>query len=333
MNAGNFDPVAEDAAALWAAKIDGASLSADDRNALTAWLARDPTHRVLLTQYCQFSTDLEQWLPQVVLAGGVTLPEAAPAPKPNRARLYWLAGTLAAAAAVVVGIRTTLPTHTSETYATSVAERRTLKLSDGSIVELNARTSLLVELSSKQRHVRMADGEAFFTVAKDKSRPFIVETPAGAVRVTGTVFAVQAENASNLAVTVVEGSVQVTPCATASQSTQPVGLRAHDQLIASGAATCSLQRLSDGELDDALAWRRGEAVFEGVPLGKALARFSRYHGRAISVSADAARLTVGGRYNLDNLEGFLTDIQSLLPVHVTVDQSSGAITVATRSGN
>lgn len=334
MSASKYDAAAEDQAALWAAKIDGASMGAEDHAALQAWLAQHPSHRVLLTQYCQFSTDLEQLLPQLVFSGDVTLPtQDTPASKPSRARLYWLAGTLAAAAAVVVGIRTAMPSHVTEAYATSVAERRTLKLADGSVVELNARTSLLVELGSTQRHVRMADGEAFFTVAKDKSRPFIVETPAGAVRVTGTVFAVQAENATNLAVTVEEGSVQVTPCATASLSTQPVALRAHDQLVASGAATCSVHRLSDAELEDALAWRHGEAVFEGTPLAAALGRFSRYHGRAIAVAPDVATLTVGGRYNLDNLEGFLTDIQSLLPVHVSVDQSSGAITVAARSGN
>ena len=67
----NYDPVTEEQASLWAARLEGSSLSAADRAALDAWLAEKPVHRVLLSDYCQFSADLEQLLPSLVAAGRV----------------------------------------------------------------------------------------------------------------------------------------------------------------------------------------------------------------------------------------------------------------------
>ena len=62
-NTFNLDPVADEQASLWAAKLDGSELSAADRRALHVWLETHPSHRTLLSHYCQFSADLEQQLP------------------------------------------------------------------------------------------------------------------------------------------------------------------------------------------------------------------------------------------------------------------------------
>lgn len=322
---------AEKQAALWAAKLDGSHLTATDRASLDAWLASDPQHRTLLSEYCQFSADLEQQLPVLVLGGMLTLPKPAPARRPRTLRRVWVAATMAAAAAIVAAVWVSKPKQQIETVATSVAQQRTIDLADGSRVELNARTSLLVELGASERHVRMADGEAFFTVAKDPSRPFIVETPAGSVRVTGTVFDVHAETANAFAVTVVRGSVQVRPVGTAGSSPAPVALRANDALTCEGGQV-SVRSLDRTELDDALAWRHGEVVFDGTPLDAALAKFARYHGVSVTAAPSVARLRVGGRYQLNNLDAFLTAIEAVLPVQVS-RESSGAIAVLPRTGS
>lgn len=332
MNSSDFpaNPRVDEQAALWAAKLDGSSLSSEDRAALDLWLAESPQHRTVLSQYCQISANLEETLPALVLTGAVKMPEEAP----RRRRSYapWFAGILAAAAVIMAVVWTQRPAVRAETVATSVAQRKTLTLADGTRVELNARTSLLIDLRNNERHVRMADGEAFFTVAKDKSRPFIVETPAGSVRVTGTVFDVQAETSADLAVTVVEGSVRVTPCeTTGGRSTEPVALHANDQLVAD-LGHVTVTSLSGGALEDALAWRRGEAIFEGTPLAAALARFARYHGLTITAAPGVANLRVGGRYSLENVDGFLAAIEAVLPVQVS-RESSGAIAVTPRTGS
>ncbi|MEO6873386.1 MAG: FecR domain-containing protein, partial [Opitutaceae bacterium] len=160
---------------------------------------------------------------------------------------------------------------------------------------------------------------AFFTVTKDKTRPFIVETPAGAVRVTGTVFNVRADSSSSLEVLVVEGAVQVRPGEAASgRAPAPFLLGPGDRLTA-GAGHVSVQPLSASAMDDALAWRHGQIVFDGVPLRDALARFARYHGRGITASPAVANLRVGGRYGLDDLDAFLTALEVVLPVRVSRD--------------
>ncbi len=91
-----------------------------------------------------------------------------------------------------------------------------------------------------------------------------------------------------------------------------------------------MQNLPAARLEDQLAWRNGQVVFDGVPLRVALAAFARYHGRGISASPDAAELRVGGRFSLDDLDGFFSALEQVLPVRVTHDLS-GAATVSRRS--
>lgn len=306
----SYDSATEEQASLWAAKLEGSSLSAADRAALDAWLAASPVHRALLSDYCQFSADLEKKFPALVAAGAVKRLSGEVPARRGFAFPWYSYAALAAAALVVFAV---WPRRPFENIATNVAQRQTVTLEDGSRVELNARTRLQVQLGATERHVRLIEGEAFFTVSKDKTRPFIVETPAGSVRVTGTVFNVRTETAAEFEVTVVEGSVQVRP-ASAERDAPPVLLGAGDQFAAG-----SKQALPAGDLADALAWRQGTAVFNGARLSEAVARFAHYHGRAIVVAPGAADLRISGRHGLDDLDGFFAYIKDAVHVQVTAD--------------
>lgn len=324
------DPAAEEQASLWAARLEGATLEASDRADLDAWLAEKPTHRALLSEYCQFSADLEQQLPILVAKGEVKMP--VPAPTRRRWNLGWLslAGCGLAAAAVAVALFVNQPTASSqaETLATSVAQRQSFTLSDGTKVELNALTSLRVENTGDERHVRLASGEAFFMVAKDKSRPFIVDTPTGSVRVTGTVFNVRTDK-GELDVAVVEGSVQVRPSeAVAGDAQPPSPLTANQRLTANGKVL--VQTVSAEALDDLLAWRRGQMAFVDVPLREAIERVARYHGRGVRVSDAAAVKTVGGLYTIDKFDDFLNDLEGPFDLKLT-HNSNGTVSVSLRT--
>src|SRR5262245_38043202 len=191
------DP-ADEQAALWAARLDGSVLSAAQRTALDTWLAANPAHRTLLSRYCQFSADLEQQLPLLAgikeLSDGTTPARYAAQPQPWLRRPLMAAAMLTAAAAVALVFWVARPRTQFENIATPVAQRSALTLVDGTRVELNAQTSLAIEIDGRGRRVRLASGEAFFAVHKDPSRPFTVETPAGSVRVTGTQFDVRSES-------------------------------------------------------------------------------------------------------------------------------------------
>lgn len=316
------DPASDEQASLWAARLEGSLLSAADQAALEVWLAENPSHRTLLSRYCQLSADLEEQLPALVAAGVLAAPMTASAaadraPVRRGRGLKWMAGAaLAAAALVALAIWIARPSRQSGGFATAAAQRQEIKLADGTRVELNARTSLQVEIGPTERHVRLATGEAFFTVTKDPSRPFIVETPAGSVRVTGTVFNVRTESTAGLNVTVVEGSVQVRPVQTGGDRPEPRMLHAGDRLAA-GPGGVTVQSLTAGAIEDELAWREGKIVFDQTPLSVAVERYVQYHGRRITVAPELADRHVSGRKDLDDLTGFLRDLENTQHVRVT----------------
>lgn len=313
------DSAVDEQAAYWAARLDGDVLSTSERAALDAWLAKSPAHRAALSDYCQFSADLEEQLPALVSSGAVHLPTAE---SPRRRwftapRLALATVGLAAAAFTVAFLGTTRPAPDVQNLVAAIAQRATHTLADGTRVELNAHTSLRFENSATERRVRLAGGEALFAVAKDFSRPFIIETPNGSVRVTGTTFNVRSDPAAHttLEVTVVEGSVEVRAGEAA-----PHALTANQQLSAT-ASGVQLRELTPTAVENALAWRDGRIVCEGMPLQEVAARFSRYHGKRIQVHAKVAHLPVGSVYSLDDLNSFLHGLQAVLPVEASYDLS------------
>ena len=322
-----ISPAIDTDAALWVARLEGGTLDAADRNALDAWLAASPAHRAALSMYCQFSADLEVQLPALVAAGRVALP--APAPRRSWSLKLVTASAFAAVAAIALAVVLTRPA-VPEAHATAVAQRQTVTLADGTRVELNARTQLTVALGSAERRVRLASGEAFFQVAKDASRPFHVETPAGTVRVTGTAFNVLAESASALDVTVLEGSVAVSPAASTAARGTPFALTASDHLSLRPGSGVIVNKLSAATLANALAWRQGAVIFDDVPLAAALARFAHYHDRQITASPDVADLRISARFELDDLDGFFASLAELKNVRAVRD-ASGAYVVSLHS--
>jgi transmembrane sensor len=264
MNTLPHHAAAEEQASLWAALLEGYTLTAEDRLAIDAWLAAHPTHRALLSAYCQFSTDLEKTLPALVEVGAVAMP-AEPAPRRRNAWSYasWFVGGAVTAAAAAAIVWMAWPAAQVDCIAVPAGQRQTVALADGTRVELNARTSLTAEISKTERRARLADGQAYFTVSKDPSRPFIVETPAGSVRVTGTVFGVRTEFPAQLEVIVTEGSVQVRP---GQDGAAPIPLTTGDRLTVTNGAPTKVEKLTRSDLEDALAWREGKIVFVDVPV-------------------------------------------------------------------
>jgi transmembrane sensor len=196
------------------------------------------------------------------------------------------------------------------------------------VVELNAGAQLVAEPSARERRVRLVAGEAFFQVSKDPSRPFIVETPLGSVQVTGTAFNVFTDSAAGLRVVVQEGSVRVSPGGSGATAVSPVALRPGDEFRADAQGT-GTRSLSSEEMEAVLGWRAGWAILDHTPLQEALARFGRYHGRVLVPEASIAGLEVGGRFALEDLEGFLSALETILPVRVTRDLN-GTVRVVRR---
>jgi ferric-dicitrate binding protein FerR (iron transport regulator) len=101
--------------------------------------------------------------------------------------------------------------HPSE-IAAGKGVRKTVHLPDGTTVWLNADSRLVYDEHMKEETVRSVSlmGEAFFDVAHDKDRPFIIHTSQISIRVLGTSFNVKAyPNESRCEATLLNGSIEL----------------------------------------------------------------------------------------------------------------------------
>lgn len=134
--------------------------------------------------------------------------------KPSKARYGWvaIAASLIASAGLVsywvLDSRFTGNEVILQTYVTSSSEHQSVELYDGSKIEIGADSTVTIDYSDEQRMVILENGEAFFTVASDTSRPFRVIAGRGTITAIGTEFNVRRDS-DRVLVTVTEGTVTV----------------------------------------------------------------------------------------------------------------------------
>lgn len=202
-----------------------------------------------------------------------------------RRRLWW---RIAAAAVVLLGSLLVwrlyvqpadAPLRTATTDANSTL---LVQLSDGTTIRLNRNSQLVYpeNFQGTLRSVKLS-GEAFFQVAADAQRPFLIETTLGQVRVLGTTFNVRAfPEESTLEVYVQEGRVRVTPT-----GGQPHELSAGQSLrYDKNAASVQMSLRGDA---NALAWMTGQLSFQNAPLSKIAQALERHYRVAIEIENSA----------------------------------------------
>ena len=165
-----------------------------------------------------------------------------------------------------------------QTITVPAGQRINITLVDGTNVWLNARTSLSypVKFGKNNRQV-VLDGEAYFDVTKDKSKPFIVQTDNYNVEVLGTQFDVNAySETGEFETTLMSGSVKV---ASVSDSTQKITLKPNNKVF-----------LQDGKLhvtavDDynPYRWKEGLICFKNETFTSIMKDFEKYYGLTIQV--------------------------------------------------
>ncbi|MSU53320.1 MAG: hypothetical protein CK538_08445 [Opitutia bacterium] len=301
-------------AARWASRLDAGPLTSVESGELQRWLAQAPLHHCRLDDSRRVLSRLGRTVPLLVEARRLSDPLDQPArrivrPSPAIFLRRSIAAVTVAAALVVAAL---LWTGRPQLLETAAAHRQAITLADGSNVDLNARTQLAVSLGRAERHVTLSRGEAYFSVAKDPGRPFIIDTAAGSVRVTGTAFNVRYTAPDRIEVTVLEGAVTVTP-GDGAGDTATRRLTPKDQLTL-GPAGPALVRLTERAAQDLTAWREGKLIVENARLDAVVDHFARYHDRTITVAPEIAALRLGGRFRLDELDAFIRDLPSALPV-------------------
>lgn len=304
----------EHQAAEWVARQFARGLADPERAALQAWLAADRRH------YGAYARALAIHNAISVATAPLVLPEPAAqhAPPPAAAyprRSFLRYGGLAACLAATAGAGGFYALQRQAVLTTAKGEFRKVPLADTSIAEINSGSRIEVRFTDQQRQINLRRGEAWFEVAKDKTKPFIVESGKARIRAVGTAFAVR-RFANGTEVLVTEGTVQVwTQDATARRQLLTVGERA---FLADG-ITVTRQ---PNEVRRKLAWREGKLILKNQTLSEAVLDFNRYSSKTI-VIRDAA---LGGRrlfgqYQLDAPELFAHDVSTVLdvPLHITSD--------------
>jgi transmembrane sensor len=230
-------------------------------------------------------------------------------------RRQLLLGGLAAGLALTAGKFGYGFLHAGTVLTTAKGEFRRVPLQDKSIANINSGTQIEVAFTQEQRKINLRKGEAWFEVAKDKSKPFIVEAGNAFVRAVGTAFSVR-RLATGSEVLVTEGTVEVwTGDGRGQRRLVTAGEHA---FLAQDARAVSVTRQPD-EISRKLAWREGKLVLTRQTLGEAVADFNRYSPKMIVIvdpSLQDKRLI--GQYQLDAPELFAKDVSMILDVPVLI---------------
>jgi transmembrane sensor len=326
----------EQDAADWLARRDAQPWSDADRVAFDEWLAASPIHKV---EFLRMEYAWEESLRLKALGAGIDSNEA---PRPGRWVFSGLLGkafssrsgrgpaalvpgrvrlTLALAASVVVAVAAVALIAGSfygGRYSTTVGQLSHIAMADGSHVTLNTDTVLRVAVTTTERKVDLQRGEAFFKVAKDPSRPFIVTIGEQRVIAVGTQFSVRREG-TDAQVVVIEGIVRIetggkSPLTTA--AALPAGSVAH----ASHAGT-SIQSKPLAQAEELLSWRTGVLELHDTTLAEAAAEFNRYNAHKIVIrDPNIGAMHISGSFQATNAEAFARLLERGYPLRAdTVD--------------
>lgn len=235
---------------------------------------------------------------------------------PSRRVRHELPLTLAASLLFAVAGALTWLQLRGDNYSTDIGEQRSITLTDGSTVDLNARTRIRVRMTADRRLVQLLEGQALFKVAKDKARPFIVRSDDTQVRAVGTQFDVYRRK-SGTTVTVLEGRVEVVASSgdEFSGSASPPEHRANnvadgrqaagnEQVLFLGAgeqATIAPERAPapvQADVAATVAWKDRLIVFNGTPLTQVVEEFNRYTRRQLVIrDASLETFHISGVYS------------------------------------
>jgi transmembrane sensor len=329
-----------DEACLWVVRLSS-GLGEAELQALHAWLDTSPEHVKALLAAAQ-AWDHASVLSE--LADVFPLAEYRPPRQPAPKSRPWVA-LFAMAALVLLCFTPVLrqfvpfwpsaPAPLQLGYETRIGQQSTVVLPDGSVVMLNTNSRIEMDFSGRWRDIYLRRGEAHFTVAKDKSRPFRVHANGGVVQAVGTAFTVQESAEDGLEVTVVEGVVNFTPvpvpappAPAARQQVRhappvaaPMALTAGESVqIKQEDEAIVKQKFRPEELETKLAWRDGMLLFEGDPLEKVVHEVSRYTSIRIDVDDAVRNIEVLGYFRTGDIEGVLLTMRDTF--HVKVERLS-----------
>ena len=299
-------------ASEWAVRVQTRALTAEEQQDHDRWLAASERHRGAFLRARAAWVDLDRL---AALRGSKEF-ERAPAVREAHKRTVLL-GIAASLVICALGSVLWWSWPEGKRYTTVVGGLDNVRLEDGSVVTMNTDTSIRVVLADAERRVELERGEALFEVAKDASRPFIVQAGEVSVRAVGTAFLVRTiDNRTD--VTVTEGVVEL------SDAGGPGGpfvrrLAAHEHATVLQKRQVDVRSITPDDAQRELAWRDRMIDFAGRSLSEAVEEINRHNASRIVVDDPVlgARPVVGV-FRADDPRGFAETVAAALGAQVVV---------------
>ncbi|MES2902938.1 MAG: FecR domain-containing protein [Pseudomonadota bacterium] len=332
-------------AAAWFARMRGPDADAS-RDAFEAWLARGALHRGAYNRAAEIFA-----MGKLLGDESTDISIAAPRSVRGRSRFQLIAASGLILLLVAAGwwLLLQFPTDGRRSgtpmaengadraagpmrVTTTEGERRTVRLTDGSLLILAGGTSVMADIGPTVRRLSLAYGSARFDVAHDP-RPFVVEAGGGSVVARGTIFEVSLGDDRRVSVRLIDGAVDVTLPIDKARSTAPTvrrlepGETVNFAIAMPDPGTGSVR--SEGAQAPPKGAAQGAREFDGVRLAALLAEANRGSARPILLSnpADGDHL-VSGRFGIDDGELLAERIAALFDF--TIDRRDPAIILLTK---
>lgn len=304
------DEIARQAADWLSRRLDAESWSGSDEERFQEWLRESPQHEAELRK-SEMALDATS-IPGPGLETEISRVLNRHRRQSQARRIAFIASGAVAAIATVVVLLFWI-SGSPQIYETGVAEQKTINLSDGTTLELDAMTSLEAHLSRARRRIVLHGGRAVFHVARDKARTFEVEAGTGLVKVVGTVFEVNLIPTDLLEVAVQEGVVDL---GDAKPST------AAHRLTAGTLAAWNLRQekleVSEFNVDKFGQWRSGRLVYRNRPFKYVLADLEReYRGEIVLKDPSLGEMPVTGTLRTQDLSQAFALLSDVLPIRVS----------------
>lgn len=251
-----------------------------------------------------------------------TIPSRRPMRR-SRTRRWFAVAASVAVLAVMVGLwkqEASLAAAELHLVAEIGAPRKTT-LPDGSRLDLDAGSEVVVQFSSQRRQVELVRGQAYFSVARDPGKPFEVRAGGAMAQALGTHFSVARRN-EGVRVVVTEGRVQVSDL-----RANRGGIANHVvQLVADQSATLAENGPLEGPVDldaaSTLAWLQGKVTYRSETLGNVVADLNRYSQLPIVLEdRQLEQLRVTGRWSTTDLDAWLDSVAQALSLSVVRRQN------------
>lgn len=318
---------AELEAAHWLVLLDEPELKTSDIAAFQAWLAADPAHKRAYEAVSATADKIDAVLWTDSRGGHASHRRSRASHRKIRLAVRPIAiAALSAAAALalfVISPLSPLRDEAGAVYATAPEQERLVRLSDGTTIEMAPGARLRASLEGDERRVRFEEGVALFNVAHDASRPFVVTTRFGDIRVLGTSFVVRLGPDAAIT-TVLSGRVEARRELLFSPDNSVAASADQEIELAGGAPTVSV--LERDALDRRLVWRERMVALDGQSLREAAAEVTRFSGVRFAFADTAtAQVRLSGYVAGDDVEAFLGLLEN--NVGVSADRRADGVIV------